>query len=163
MNKAIWFAGLVLLSGMAMAAMPDHGRQEPARSFAEGFRHVDTNHDGLMSLAETEKNAPGLALRFAQIDANHDGQLSEREIRDFVHAFVVEQRKKFAKRFKHADRDGNGSLSREEAKALPGVLAHYDQMDADHNGELTPAEIGRYVRARIEKRRRAGGASGAQQ
>lgn len=149
MNRAIWFAALVLLPGVAAAAT-DHERQERIRSFEENFKRVDTNHDGLLSMAETEKNAPGLALRFAQIDANHDGQLSTQEIL----GFVQQQRREAAERFRRADKNHDGALSKEEAQALPGVLARYDLMDADHNGELTPAEIGRYVRGQIEKRRR---------
>ena len=69
-------------------------------------------------------------------------------------ACKLRERKEAAERFRRADKNHNGALSKEEAKALPGVLAHYDQMDADHNGELTPEEIGRYVRGRIEQRRR---------
>lgn len=147
MNKLFWLA--VLLPGIAAAA------DRHAESFAENFRQVDSNHDGRLSMAETEKNAPGLAMRFALIDANRDGFLSEKEIHDFVQAFVREQRKKFAQRFKDADKNGNGSLSREEAKALPGVFAHYDEMDADKNGELTQREIGEYAKQRAAERRQA--------
>ena len=139
MRKLAWFVLLALLSGVAVAAEPTSGKQK--NTFEDNFKRADTNHDGQMSMAEAEKNAPGVALRFALMDANHDGQLSKKEILDFVNA----QRKRALDRFKQADKDGNGALSKEEAKAFPGVYAHYDQMDADHNGELTPKEIGQYV------------------
>lgn len=155
MNKAVWLAGLVLCSGLAWAEPPAKAPQGHAETFAENFKMVDTDHDGRLSMAETEKNAPGLAMRFALIDANRDGFLSEKEIRDFVQTFVQEQRKKSAQRFKDADKNHNGSLSREEAKALPGVFRHYDEMDADHNGELTPQEIGEYVKQHAAERRQA--------
>ncbi|MBI1174261.1 MAG: calcium sensor EFh [Sideroxydans sp.] len=154
MNKVIWFAVLMLLSGRVAAEPPGKMPPPPQHggSFDESFRHVDTDHDGQLSMVETERNAPGLALRFALIDSNHDGQLSEREIHNFVNAFVAEQRKKSAKRFKGADKDGNGALSKEEAKALPGVFAHYDEMDANHDGQLTLREIGGYAQAQARKR-----------
>lgn len=152
MNKVVWMAGLMLMSGMALAE-PEQDAHQHADSFAENFRRVDTNHDGLLSMAEAEKNAPGLALRFALIDANHDGFLSEQEIRDFVKTFVQQQRRKSAQRFKDADKDHNGALSREEARALPGLFAHFDEMDANRDGQLTLQEIGDYVRAQARQRR----------
>lgn len=156
MNKAIWFAAL-LLPGLAIAE--PSGKVQPTNTFKENFKQVDGNHDGLLSMAEAEKSAPGLALRFAAIDANHDGQLSQREIL----AFVKRERKEAANRFKRADKNGNGALSKQEAKALPGVLAHYDEMDANHNGELTPQEIGEYVRAEARRRRQMREAGGSKQ
>lgn len=152
MNKAMWMAGLMLMlmCGMALAEPDAH---QHADTFAENFKRVDTDHDGRLSMAEAEKNAPGLALRFALIDANHDGFLSEQEIRDFVQAFVQQQRRKSAQRFKDADKDHNGALSREEARALPGLSAHFDEMDANRDGQLTLQEIGDYVRAQARQRR----------
>lgn len=38
------------------------------------------------------------------------------------------------------DADGNGSISREEAAALPALAAVFDVADADGDGELTPEE-----------------------
>jgi Ca2+-binding EF-hand superfamily protein len=149
MNKLVWFVVLALLSGMAVAE-PAGGRQRN-NTFDENFNRADTNHDGQLSMAEAEKNAPGIALRFALMDANHDGQLSKQELLNFVKA----QRKEAASRFRRADKNGNGALSREEARALPGIYAHYDQIDANHDGEVTPQEIGRYVEGQVNKRRQA--------
>lgn len=139
MRKLVWFVVLALLPGMAVAADSTNDKQK--NSFKHSFKRADTNHDGQLSMAEAEKNAPAVALRFALMDANHDGQLSEKELLGFVNA----QRKRALDRFKKADKNGNGALSRDEAKAFPGIYKNYDQMDADHNGELTPREIGQYV------------------
>ena len=46
-----------------------------------------------------------------------------------------------AERLKQADIDGNGMLSREEAKALPMISKHFDEIDADHDGQVTAEEL----------------------
>ena len=50
-------------------------------------------------------------------------------------------------RFVKADTDGDGALSREEAKAMPRVSSHFDDIDADHDGRVTLQEIGRFAAA----------------
>ena len=50
-------------------------------------------------------------------------------------------------RFVKADLDGDGALSRDEAKALPRVSAHFDEIDADRDGKVTLQEIGRALAA----------------
>ncbi|MBS0445188.1 MAG: EF-hand domain-containing protein [Proteobacteria bacterium] len=45
-------------------------------------------------------------------------------------------------RFSEADVNGDGMLSREEAAAkMPGVAAHFDQLDVDHKGYLTKRDV----------------------
>ena len=44
-------------------------------------------------------------------------------------------------RFKAADTNGDGKLSREEAKALPRIAEHFDKIDADKDGFVTPQEL----------------------
>lgn len=43
--------------------------------------------------------------------------------------------------FQAADKDGDGSLDKEEAKALPRVSKHFDRLDADRSGTLSLDEI----------------------
>lgn len=50
-------------------------------------------------------------------------------------------------RFVKADTDGDGALNREEAKAMPRVSSHFDDIDADHDGRVTLQEIGRFAAA----------------
>ena len=52
-------------------------------------------------------------------------------------------------RLKQADTDGNGMLSRAEAAALPMIAKHFDEIDANHDGQITADEL----RAFHEKRR----------
>lgn len=58
-----------------------------------------------------------------------------------------------AERFKQADTNGDGMLNKAEAAALPRIAEHFDEIDADHNGQITPEEL----RAFHEKRRAAHG------
>jgi Ca2+-binding EF-hand superfamily protein len=45
-------------------------------------------------------------------------------------------------RFRAADRNGDGLISRAEADAgLPRVAKHFDQLDTDHDGQLAPDEF----------------------
>lgn len=46
-----------------------------------------------------------------------------------------------AQAIKEYDSDANGSISKVEAEAAPGLLAAFDKVDADGNGELTAEEI----------------------
>ncbi len=47
-----------------------------------------------------------------------------------------------AERFKRADSDGNGTLSRAEAeKGAPRFAKHFDAIDANRDGQVSPAEI----------------------
>ena len=43
------------------------------------------------------------------------------------------------------DTDGNGSISRSEAKVNPGLAQVFDQADADSDGQLTPDEYKAFV------------------
>lgn len=43
--------------------------------------------------------------------------------------------------FKAADKDNDGSLTREEAKSMPRVTKNFDVIDADKSGTVTLAEL----------------------
>jgi Ca2+-binding EF-hand superfamily protein len=46
--------------------------------------------------------------------------------------------------FKAADTNGDGKISREEAKAHPRLAKHFDEIDADHDGQITADEMRAY-------------------
>ena len=60
-----------------------------------------------------------------------------------------------AERLKQADIDGNGMLSREEAKALPMISKHFDEIDANHDGQITTEELRAFHKARAGERQAA--------
>ncbi|HUQ28607.1 MAG TPA: EF-hand domain-containing protein [Usitatibacter sp.] len=44
-------------------------------------------------------------------------------------------------RLKQADTDGNGMISRDEAKALPRIAQRFDEIDANKDNQLSPDEL----------------------
>jgi len=44
-------------------------------------------------------------------------------------------------RIRAADTDGNGLISRDEAKALPMIAKHFDEIDANHDQQISPDEL----------------------
>jgi len=44
-------------------------------------------------------------------------------------------------RLKQADADGNGLISRDEAKTLPRLAKHFDEIDANRDGQLSKEEL----------------------
>lgn len=66
--------------------------------------------------------------------------------------------KTFEDSFKAADKDGDGKLTREEAKAMPRVAKHFDEIDTDKDGTVSLEEIyasARKVVKHMEEERRA--------
>ena len=60
-----------------------------------------------------------------------------------------------ADRFRDADRDGDGALSRSEARALRGVWQKFELIDANQDDRISRAELAQY-RQQSKQRRRAG-------
>lgn len=60
-----------------------------------------------------------------------------------------------ADRFRDADRDGDGTLSRSEARALRGVWQKFELIDANQDGRISRAELAQY-RQQSKRRHRAG-------
>jgi hypothetical protein len=72
----------------------------------------------------------------------------------------AERQARFEQRFKLADTDGNGMISRAEAeKALPRLLRRFDHIDADHDGQISKEEIAAARKARFERLRDKAGRS----
>ena len=48
---------------------------------------------------------------------------------------------KMHERFKAADKDGDGKISRAEAVALPRIAKHFDEIDTNKDGFVTKEEL----------------------
>ena len=72
----------------------------------------------------------------------------------------AERQARFEGRFKKADVDGNGMVSRAEAeKAMPRLARHFDRIDANKDGQVTRDEWATARKAHFEQRK--GGKPGA--
>jgi Ca2+-binding EF-hand superfamily protein len=52
--------------------------------------------------------------------------------------------------FKEADKDNDGTLDRNEAKAMPNVAKNFDAIDTDKDGTVSLAEINTYMKAQLD-------------
>ena len=61
-----------------------------------------------------------------------------------------------AERLKQADTNGDGLISRDEAQALPRLAKHFDEIDANHDQQLSADELRAFhekVRAQMQAHR----------
>ena len=128
-------------------------RAENARRKSTTFAMLDTDKDSGISREEAEKaKMLFMTTNFESIDTNKDGKLSQQEL-DIFSEHISDQPVPAQKPgapgplFIKADKDGNGTLSREEAKDTPDLYKNFDAMDTDHNGGLTPLEIVTFMNA----------------
>lgn len=58
---------------------------------------------------------------------------------------------RFDEKFKTADKDGDGALTRSEAESagMGRVVENFDRLDADRDGKVTPSEIRALIRQRL--------------
>jgi Ca2+-binding EF-hand superfamily protein len=129
------------LCGLALASLP-------AAAEASRFAAADADRNGVLSRAEVQRSLPRLAARFDEIDRNRDGNLSPDELRARPRRSGAAEGG-FAERFRRADVDGDGGLTRAEMEAaLPRLGVKFDRIDADRDERLTLAELRRYFDAR---------------
>lgn len=150
------------------AAAADHCQADPARCrderlarMNERFRKADADGNGALSRLEAEKSMPRLAREFDVVDANRDGHVTQDEIkawraqkrRDTCRAAPeqcsAQMEARLAERFRRADTDRNGALSRLEVeKSMPRLARRFDALDANRDGHVTMEEVLAARRAR---------------
>jgi Ca2+-binding EF-hand superfamily protein len=144
-------AALILLPAIGFTADNTAGARGP-RSAGQ-FSKADINGDGKLSRAEIEKAIPQLLGEFDRIDSNHDGQLSRGELSAWRKAHKPGRQAQAAERFRHADTDGDGAISRAEAERhAPRLAKKFDQIDSNKDGKLTQDELRAYRETRRKQK-----------
>lgn len=104
---------------------------------------IRTTHQRPMLLLVALLAAACAAPAFAQNDANGPARRQQA-------AAQLEQR------FKDADANADGLLSKEEAKAkMPRVYAHFDMIDTEHTGSVSLEQLRSFSAQMLKQRRGA--------
>ena len=62
-------------------------------------------------------------------------------------SFADDHAAKMDAAFKAADKDNDGTLDKDEAKAMPRVAKNFDAIDTDHDGTVSMVEIHAFMKA----------------
>jgi len=112
---------------------------------------MDADKDGFVTRDEAS-SFPKLAAQFDAADTNKDGKLDTAEMDAHRQVMHGQMHAHGQERWKAADTDGDGAISRDEAKvAMPRLSADFDKVDADGNGKVTRDEM-RAVRSQQKGR-----------
>ncbi len=135
-------------------------RDEMRTTEIERFDKVDANHDGRLTLDEIQAFHRELAAkRFAEKDTNNDGKLSRSEVSrmpDEVFSRLdlnkdgvltpdelANRGGRFQshaeRRFQHADANGDGAISKDEA--LAGADKRFARLDTNGDGVISEEEM----------------------
>ncbi|MDQ8206282.1 hypothetical protein QEH52_02100 [Coraliomargarita sp. SDUM461003] len=135
------------LIGITAQAKPEgEPRDNPGKrpSPQELFQRLDADENGTLSLEEVK--GP-LAEQFDKIDADGDGELTKKELiaanKDRRQAGKDKGPQRRGQNIKAADTNEDGSISKAEATeaGLERLLEHFDEIDADGDGEITREEM----------------------
>jgi Ca2+-binding EF-hand superfamily protein len=105
------------------------------------FDRLDTDHDGVISRAEADANAPRLAKNFTELDTDKNGSVSRAELEQHWQQKSREMRDRMEEKFKSADVNGDGQLSAEEAKAMPRLANDFAAVDKNGDGLVSRDEL----------------------
>ena len=141
-RKSVLLAALVTLAPAALLAADPAAPAGAPRGEGQWFNRLDTNHDGVITKDEaTAASDARTAKMFDKLDANHDGMVTQDEVRAAGEARREEMKAEAVARFKAADKNGDGLLSKEEAAAMPMVARNFDALDTNKDGQVSPEEL----------------------
>ncbi len=147
MKKSLTTALVITLAGMGVAGAANAGEH---RIKLPSFEELDTNGDGSITLAELDAKH---AAKFAENDLNGDGFLDATELlqaakdrpakgprgkgRPMPSAENVDEM--VAKIMENGDTDGDGQISKDEAKGP--IARNFDKADSNGDGFVSAEEL----------------------
>jgi len=147
---AIALATAVALSSPILAlSAEEHGSRMEAH-----FKAADKDNDGSLTREEAT-TMPRVAKNFDAIDADKNGTVTLDELQATMNKMAKEMHERGAQRFNAADSNGDGTLDKEEAKAMPRVTKNFDAIDADKSSAVTWKEIHDYMMAHRQDRKKS--------
>ena len=134
--------GTAFALGTATAFADHHGEK-----LGEAFKKADTDNDGSLTKEEA-KPLKGISKHFDAIDLDKSGTVTMDEITSHLGSMKKAMHAKGEDKFKAADKDNDGTLDKEEAKALPRVSKHFDAIDAEKDGTVSLEEATAFMKSK---------------
>ena len=159
-------ASLLILLAVALPAVAaeNAGQIDPA-AFEQRFKSADKDKDGKLTRKEAYEAFPRMPEFFNEIDRNRDDSITLEEVRRAMEkrvdaAIDAGKPSSVEQRFRAADKDRDGKLTRKEAyAAFPRMPEHFDTIDRNRDESITLEEVRRLEAKRIEAALDAGNAS----
>ena len=131
----------VALGSAALLAIAAPEGRDARGALQDRIKQADTNGDGMLNRAEAAA-LPRILKHFDEIDTNHDNQITADELRAFHEKMRGEHEKHRGDHWKKLDTNGDGKITKEEAKAgAPRLAEHFDAIDANKDGFVTKEEM----------------------
>jgi len=147
---------LMLLAIALPAVAAENTVQIDPAAFAQRFKAADKDKDGKLTRKEAYEAFPRMPEFFAEIDRNRDDSITLEEVRRAMEkrvdaAIDAGKPSSLEQRFRAADKDRDGKLTRKEAyAAFPRMPEHFDTIDRNRDDAITLEEVRRLEAKRIE-------------
>ena len=151
MYTRIAMTALLASTAVLAPVFSAHAEEKGARLEA-AFKKADKDNDGTLTKDEA-KSMPRVAKNFDSIDTGQDGTVSLDEIHASMKQMGKEMHDRGVEKFKAADKDTDGTLTKDEAKSMPRVAKNFDAIDADKDGTVSEKEIHDFMMAQHQQRK----------
>lgn len=139
--------GTAFTLGTVTAYADHHGEK-----LGDAFKKADTDNDGSLTKDEA-KPLKGVSKHFDAIDSDKSGTVTMDEITSYLSSMKKEMHARGEAKFKEADKDRDGTLDKEEAKALPRVSKNFDAIDTDKDGTVSMEEIAVFMKSKKQHKK----------
>ena len=133
----------LVLAAALLALMPATLLAGEDERKGDAFTRLDTNKDGVLTKDELQaKGAARIAASFDKLDRDKDGMVTQEEMREARTTRMAAFKEQAQTRFREADQNSDGMLSKEETQAgMPRLAERFDKLDQNKDGQLSPEEL----------------------